>query len=105
LAADRRRIAAVAAAFQRMVLRDTWPSLTAILCAVCVDHLRPRGGCVTNPDLLAVPLFLAALGLSSTVVGLTFFRMIRRCNAATAVSTVINAYAVTVTLILVVPYA
>jgi hypothetical protein len=31
--------------------------------------------------------------------------MIRRCNAATAVSTVINAYAVTVTLILVVPYA
>jgi hypothetical protein len=92
-------------AFLRVVLRDTWPAVTAVLCGVYVDGVRPRGTCGTHPEFIAVPLFLAALALSAAAIVTSLLRIVRRRSAATAVSTVVNAYAVTVALVLALPYA
>ena len=94
----------VVAAFLRVVLRDTWPAVTAVFCGVCVDAIRPRGTCGTHPEFIAVPLFVASVGLSGAVIVTSLLHLVRRRNAATAVSTVVNAYAVTVALVLAVPY-
>lgn len=79
-------------------------SLTAILCGTFVDGARPRGTCGTHAEIIAVPLFLASLFLCGAVVVMSLLRIARRRSAATAVSTAVNAYAVTVTLVLVIPY-
>lgn len=92
-------------AFLRVVLRDTWPALAATLCAVLVDDLRPRGPCGTHLEVLAVPALVASLFLSAATIGLMFMRLVHRRDAAVALSTAVNAYAVAVTLYLALPYA
>jgi len=88
-----------AAAFLKEALRLTWPSAGAVLCAVGVDAMRPRGSCGTHSLLLfpalGAALVLAVVGAVTAIRGLLHSR-----RPASLLAAGISSYAIALTWLL-----
>jgi hypothetical protein len=89
-----------ATAFLRQVVRHTWPSAAAVLCAVGVDAMRPRGTCGTH-SILLFPSLLAALTLCLVGIVTALRHLLRDRGTGGFLSVGITVYALVVTWLLV----